>query len=146
MSTREKEETPGRKTVAQVRALGEALGLHQAFIRDVAARGQPAIIDRADVTDETGALGVVLFTLQQLGYWLQDRAAQGPKPARPGELVEAVGLIARQLNVNPGLLVKVVGAAHEVYTQALEVLIAKERGAYEAEDADNTGGSGGPAS
>lgn len=100
--------------------LGQALGLHPEFIADVQARGQNAIIDRAEGTDRIGSLGRVLSMLQRLGGYMQENAEQANPPMEQGAIAEAVADLADQHDMDRLTAARLVGTVLEIYSRAAQ--------------------------
>ena len=108
-----------RRTDAErLGALGTALGLDPSFIADVQARGIDAILDRAQMIDDTGAQARILGMCQQLGYVLQAAAAKRKRMPDMGMMLQATKKICAVHEVPPALGVYLIGAVVEVYQQA----------------------------
>ena len=106
-------------------ALGQALGLHPAFIRDVALRGQEAIIDRIAATDKTGAQTRALALAQMYGQHFEERIIAG-EPPEAEEVPRIIEDFARMADVHPAHAAALLGAVQDVYQLAVRFI--SERG------------------
>lgn len=122
---REQQPIPEQQLDEQRRELvtqfGTALGLHPEFIAAVAADGQQAIIERAELVDETGGQARALLMVQQLGMFMQKSAEAGEK-LPPGAILDAIELIAKHNDVDEDLGVMLLGSVLEVFQQTLRRL------------------------
>ena len=114
-------------SIERVGQMGKALGLHPEFVADVQARGQAAVIDRALLTDMTGALPRLLSMVQTFALWLEDETTMG-EPPNTGAMQEAMAAIAESHDVDADSGVTLLGAVFELYGRAAESLARKERG------------------
>jgi len=94
--------------------LGEALGLDPEFVSDVQQRGMAAVIDRAEVVDQTGAHGRLLGMVQMYGRQME-WGVQRVRPIPPGGQMEMAQKIAERLGVSPEEGIYLLGAVAEVY-------------------------------
>jgi hypothetical protein len=116
------EQPPDPALIAQqheelARQLAKVLGLHPQFGQQVARRGRDAVIDRAELTDQTGALGLGLLMVEQLGEFMQLQAQSGQK-VRPGVLMQAIEVIARKNQVDPDTGLYLLGTVVEMFQRA----------------------------
>jgi len=118
----------------RVAALGKALGLHKDFVSDVQARGQAAIIDRADGMDRSGALGRVLSVTQRLASFMQEGAEALEPPMQQGAMLEAIADLADRHDMDKLTAVRLVGTVLEVYDRAAQQITRGNNGKSEAED------------
>ena len=100
-----------------VMMLGQALGLNPAFIAQVQARGQGAVIDRAEMVDQRGAQTRLLAMVQALGIFLQEAVGSGGD-TREGVVAEAIVAIAQHHQVSPRVGLMLVGSVLEAFQQA----------------------------
>ena len=110
---------------------GEALGLHPDFIRDVALRGQTAIIDRTDMIDGNGAQGRMLAMVQQVGMALQQRMPREKAP-KEGEIMDTIVFFADRYRVPHDSALHLVGAVREAFQQTARRVAKGATGSKEA--------------
>ena len=103
--------------------LADALGLDKEFTKDVTARGQLAILDRAQSLDKNGALGRVMSICQRLGCYLQERAEQGEPRAQQFELLEAIAQLADAHDIDRFIAARLVGTVIEVHDRAAQQIM-----------------------
>ncbi len=108
-------------SVERMMVLGQALGLHQDFLRDVAVRRQEAIIDRAQSVDTTGAHARMLALVQRVAIYTEERI-MAQEPGSPKELLTAIGSFAQNLGIQPAEAVELVGPVLEIYQRASQLL------------------------
>ena len=101
--------------------LGQMLGLDPEFVAAVAADGQSAVIDRAQMVDATGGQARVLRMTQQLGMFLQKQAEAGGD-MRPGVLLPVMEGIARYNEVDEDQGVMLLASVLEVFQQSMRRL------------------------
>lgn len=99
------------------RQLADVLGLHPQFGQQVARRGRTAVIDRAELTDQTGALGLGLLMVEQLGEFLQLQAQSGRKTP-PGAIMQAIEVITRKNRVDPEIGLYLLATVLEMFQRA----------------------------
>lgn len=115
----EQELTEKARTLIQ--QFGQTLGLDPEFVAAVAADGQSAVIDRAELVDQTGAQAVALRMVQQLGVFMQGQAeSQGDM--RSGVILEMAERIGKQNGVDEDLAVMLLGSVLEVFQQTVKRL------------------------
>jgi len=104
-----------------VTAFGQMLGLHPEFVTDVVARGQEAIIQRAEVVDQIGGQGKLLGMAQQLGMFLQ-RRLESAGPPKMGAIQDAIEMIADANQVPRDTALYLLGAVFESFQRACKRL------------------------
>jgi len=101
--------------------LGQMLGLDPEFVAAVAADGQSAVIDRAEMVDATGGQARLLRMTQQFGIFLQKQAG-ARADMRPGVLLPAMEGIAKYNDVDEDLGVMLLASILEVFQQSMRRL------------------------
>jgi len=99
-------------------ALGKLLGLDIDFVVEVVRRGQDAVIDRAESVDRTGAHGLVLGMVQQLGMLVQQSAEEG-QGVQDGQIAEASALICQGFGVPEDIGLYILGSVWETFQHAV---------------------------
>lgn len=94
--------------------LAQTLGLHDAFIEQLRVRGPAAIVARAERTDASGGLGLLLSMAAHLGKWMDDKAASG-QPPKPGEIADAMEAIAEGAGVEKELAMRLLGSVQDAF-------------------------------
>ena len=112
-----------QENAKRLAALGKALGLHKDFVSDVQARGQAAVIDRAEGLDRSGALGRVLSITQRVGCYMQEDAEAMAPPMEQGAVLELIASLADQHDVDRLTAARLVGTVLEVYNRAGQQLM-----------------------
>ena len=115
----------------QMLRLGQALGLNEEFVRDVAARGQLAIIDRTMAVDKTGAHARLMALVQRIAIFVEENVIAG-RQVPPEAMLDTIETMAEQLEINPAMGIEVVGPVLEVYQEATRFLSQQGE-----EDGDN---------
>lgn len=127
MSTNNNEDRPEQPSPQDVQRglwrrsqeLGEALGLHPAFIRDVQARGQDAVIDRAESVDQTGVHALLLSMAQEFGSFLQEASYREERPDLDDHM-QAMVETGHRHGIEPQLSLLLLGSLQEIFTAAAQ--------------------------
>lgn len=112
----------------KIGALGMVLGLDEQFVQAAQNAGQDAVIDRAELVDETGAHGIVLLLVQRLGAFIDETLAHRGQMPKVGVIAQAVEHIAGQLGVDPQMALMLAGSVLETFQSGARRLAREASG------------------
>lgn len=117
-----------------IQQFGETLGLHPTFVKDVMARGEVAIIERAQTVDQTGAHARLLAMTQAYGEFLTNIEVEGQQ-VPPGAKVDAMRMIGEHFSVPVRVAVELLGAVDEFFEHTVRTILSSQP-EQEASDAN----------